>query len=429
MNIRKIVFDALVKTELKGGYSNLTLDSVLKSQEFPIKDKRFASALFYGVIERKITLDWIISKYSSKPLSKISPIVVIALRTGLYQIIYMDKVPEMAAVDETVKLIKSSKEKYASGFVNAILRAYLRNPVNLPKGNSPEDLETRYSCPKWLVEELCEYLGVENAEKMLESALLPSDTYIRKNNLLEADFEKELEKDGISYNETELGNCYRISGFGDIERSNSYKNGFFHVQDMASQICLNAFAPQKGERLLDVCSAPGGKTFTAAELMQNEGEIIACDLHAHRVKLIQNGAERLGIGIIKAVQNNATIFNEDFGLFDKIICDVPCSGFGDIGRKPEIKYKDPKDLTNLPNVQYNILSTSAKYLKKNGRLLYSTCTLRKVENEDVVKKFLENNNEFILEKASQDENADGFVHLIPGKMRCDGFFFAILRRK
>ena len=427
MNVRKIVLDALLKTERSGGYSNLTLDSALKNDELGSQDKRFASALFYGVIERKLTLDWILGKYSSKKLSKLSPLVLTALRMGLYQIMYMEKVPDTAAVNESVNLIKASKEKYASGFVNAILRSYLREPQKLPEGNDINDLSVRYSCPEWLVSELTEYLGESSAQKMLEVALEPSYTYIRVNNAVKsADINKELEKEGISVFKTDLDECLRIEKFGAIESVDPYKKGLFHIQDMASQLCLNDFSPRRGERLLDVCSAPGGKTFTAAELMENEGEIIACDLHPHRVKLVKNGAERLGLSIISAKENDASKFNESFGIFDKIICDVPCSGFGDIGRKPEIKYKDPNDLTNLPNVQYNILNVSSKYLKRGGTLLYSTCTLRRAENEAVVEKFLENNDDF---EPVASPNGEEYVRLIPGEKRCDGFFYAILRRK
>ncbi len=427
MNVRKIVFDALLKTELSGGYSNLTLDSALKNNELSSQDKRFGSALFYGVIERKLTLDWLLEKYSSKKLSKLSPLVLVALRMGLYQIVYMEKVPDMAAVNESVKLIKASKEKYASGFVNAILRSYLREPQQLPEGKDIKSISIRYSCPEWLVSELTEYLGESSAQKMLEESLEAADTYIRINNTADiSDINKELEKEGISVFETELDGCLRIEKFGAIEDISLYKKGLFHVQDMASQLCLNDFAPRKGERLLDVCSAPGGKTFTAAELMENTGEIIACDLHPHRVKLIENGAERLCLSIISPLVNDASKFNESFGEFDKIICDVPCSGFGDIGRKPEIKYKNPDDLTNLPNVQYNILRISADYLKSGGKLLYSTCTLRRAENEAVVERFLENNDEFELVASLGGEK---YIHLIPGEKRCDGFFYAILRRK
>ena len=396
MNPRKIVLKALIDFFENMGYSNLTLDGILKEASLDNKDKAFVSNAFYGVIERKITLDYIISKLSTTKINKMSPLILNVLRLGLYQMIYMDKVPDNAAVNESVNLVKKSKFKNLSGFVNAVLRSYLRNPVKLPQGEDNRALSIIYSCPEWFIKELSEYLGKEECIKFLENSLLPPPIYARVNTLktTEEDLLKAFEKNGIECEKTKLNNAIKIGRISAIAKLEDYKKGHFYIQDIASQIAVNTFSCKSGDRVLDICSAPGGKTFTTAQLMENTGEIISCDLHNHRVKLIADGAKRLGINIVKAMQNDATCINEKLGNFDKIICDVPCSGFGDIRRKPEIKYKDSSDLTNLPELQYNILNNSAKYLKKGGYILYSTCTLRKVENEDIVERFLNDHPDF-----------------------------------
>lgn len=429
-NVRKSVVEALTALEKSQGYSNLILDLLLKKEELSTSDRAFASRLLYGVIERKITLDFYIGKLSAKPVKKLSPIVLNSLRIGIYQLEFMDRIPENAAVNESVNIVKSSPERGASGLVNAVLRSFIRNKPALPSDNSIYALSVRYSCPGWFISELSDYIGKDSAIKFLEDSLLPPPVYLRVNNTItnEAQLLSALTDREFAI-ESKGNNCLSSVGFGGIDSVKEFNEGHFHIQDISSQICISALDPQSGDRVLDICSAPGGKSCTAAELMENKGEIISCDLHSHRVKLIENNAERLGLNIINAMVNDATVYNPKLGKFDKILCDVPCSGYGVIRRKPEIKFKSQGDLTNLSELQYNILDISSKYLEDNGTLVYSTCTLRREENEDVVNRFLESHPQYIACEVFSKYYCGCGHRLTPYNSGGDGFFFAVLKRK
>ena len=430
MNVRKIIVNALVSMEKNDGYSNLLLDSLLKKEALSQQDKAFASRLLYGVIEQKITLDFYISKLTQKPIKKLSPIVLNSLRIGIYQLEYMYKIPDNAAVNESVMIVKSSKERYATGLVNAVLRNFIRNKPQLPSDNSVYALSVRYSCPPWFIEELSAYIGLEDTVVFLENSLSSPPMYLKTNNTLTTALELKNALEAYNISVRDLGNdCLKITGSGAVERLKEFRAGHFHIQDRSSQLCVNALNPRPGDRVLDICSAPGGKSCTAAELMNNTGEVVSCDLYEHRVGLIRTNAERLKLGIINPCVNDATVYNNELGEFDKILCDVPCSGFGVIRRKPEIKYKLKSDLTNLSELQYNILEISSRYLKVGGTLIYSTCTLRRNENEDVVTRFLKKHSEYSAE-VFYPEYFNGIGHILtPINCGGDGFFFAVLKRK
>ncbi len=429
-NVRKSVAEALVNLETSQGYSNISLDALLRKNNFTSSDKALASRLFYGVIERKITLDYYIGKLSSKPVKKLTPLVLNCIRLGIYQLEFMDKIPESAAVNESVNIIKCSKERYAAGFVNAILRSFIREKIALPQDNSSYALSVRYSCPAWFIEELSTYIGKDLAFKFLKNSLIPPPVYIRTNNTV---------TDGDSLLNTFLASnitankksseCIELSFVNSPQNLKEFIDGHFHIQDISSQICVSALDPKPNDRLLDICSAPGGKSCTAAEIMMNRGEVVSCDIHEHRVNLIKTNADRLKLNIIKPTLNDATQFNSELGYFDKILCDVPCSGFGVIRRKPEIKYKPQSDLTNLPELQYNILDMSSRYLKCQGRIVYSTCTLRREENEDIIIRFLNEHPDFTVEKTFSQYFFDYGHRLMPENCGGDGFFFAVLKRK
>ena len=429
-NARKSVVDALIALEKSQGYSNLILDSLLRKGRFTASDSAFASRLFYGVIERKLTIDFYINKISSKPVKKLSPIVLNSLRIGIYQLEYMTKIPDNAAVNESVNIVKNSQECNAAGLVNAVLRGFIREKPTLPQDNSFYALSIRYSCPTWFIQELTDYIGKEETISFLESSLENPPMYLRVNNCATTS-EILLEKlVGYGLDAKEIGNnCLTISSISSIDNLVEFKKGYFHIQDVSSQICVSALKPEAGDRLLDICSAPGGKSCTAAQLMNNKGEIISCDLHEHRVKLIGNNAQRLNLDIIYPKANDATVFNSHLGKFNKILCDVPCSGFGVIRRKPEIKYKSRDDLTNLSELQYNILDMSSKYLDEHGVIIYSTCTLRKEENEDVVIRFLNEHPDFIISEVFPQLYCGCGHRLTPANCGGDGFFFAVLKRK
>ena len=427
INTRKLVVAELIKFDENSEYSNLSLNSMIDLHKLSNLDAGFVTMLFYGVIERKITLDYYISKLSSKPIDKLSKLVLNTIRVALYQIVYMDKVPDSAAVNEAVKIIKKSKEQYASGFVNAILRSYLREKPLLPNENTTYGLSVKYSCPEWYIKELSQYIGKNETINFLEDSLNSPPIYIRCNTDLisEEDLIKSLSNEGIKAEKTNVVGAIKVNKLNSLKNDDLFLKGYYHIEDLASQIFLNAVGFKTGDEVLDLCAAPGGKTCTISELLENNGRIVSCDLHKHRVELIKSNAERIKSSIIEPLNNDALVFNKDLGVFDKVLCDVPCSGYGVIRRKPEIKYKQPLDLTNLPDLQYNILNTAKNYVKPQGKLIYSTCTLRYDENEAVVEKFLENNKNFKKVKSVVMGEENCCHKLTPSKHFSDGFFFCI----
>lgn len=409
---------ALCRVETDGAYSNITLNSYLKEFELSSQDKAFCTSLFYGTLDRKITIDYILKIYIKSGLNKIKPFTLNVLRTAVYQIMFMDKIPESAAVNEAVKIIKSSKESFNSGFVNGVLRNLLRNCPEIPSGDKISDISVRYSTPEWIVKSLVNDYSLETAKIYLEETILSPPTYIRVNtnkcsvdNLLE-----HFANEGIASEKTSLDNTLRISGYSSIESLDSYRKGYFFVQDIACQMSIASLEINNNDTVLDMCSAPGGKAFTAA-LSAEDIFVTACDLYKHRVKLIENGAKRLGLNQISSIVLDATQFNSNIGMFDKVICDVPCSGLGVLRRKPDIKYHEDNDFRELHDIQISILKNADNYLKSGGKILYSTCTLRKAENEEIVIEFLRefSNYELVSQKTY-------FPH-IDGS---DGFYSAVL---
>lgn len=412
-NARKTAVKVLVKIEKEGTYSNLGVAEALKNSELNLQDKSLATAIIYGVLDRKITLDYILSKFLKTPINKTEPFTLMVLRSALYQIKYMDKIPESAAVNEAVKIMKSSKFSRNAGFVNGVLRSVLRTDVEIPKGDSAEDLSVRYSCPLWIVESFLKDYGLADTKALLAESLKPAPTVLRINTVKAdiSEIEKEYE---IKENSVEL-----TKGI-DISNSELYKKGLVYAQDYASQRAVEILSPKSGDRVLDLCSAPGGKAFTMANLMGNKGEILACDLYPHRVELIERTARRLGLDIIKTAVADATRYNPKLGEFDCVLCDVPCSGLGVIRRKPEIKYNALPCLEELKNIQLSILKNAVKYLKKGGKLLYSTCTLRREENEKLVISFQKEYNDL----------CKVYEHtFMPHKDGTDGFYCALFEKR
>ena len=433
-SVRYVVLELLNKMD-NGAYSNLALDSILKVSEFSERDKSFATHMFYGVIERKLTLEYIISLYSSKPLQKLDKVVVNILKIGLYQLKFMDSVPDNAAVNETVNLTKQAKIGSASGFVNAILRSFIRDNKNIKYPvDKVQRLSIEYSCNPELTKKMCTEYSYELAEELLKSSITPHKTYVRVNNLkiTAENLIIEFSKLGIHAEEVDFtDNCLAIDKLIDVEKCELFLNGYFHVQDLSSQLCCKALAPEADELVIDICAAPGGKTFTLAELMNNRGRIIAADLHEKRVNLIKKGATRLDISIIETMQNDAKKFNNNIPIADKILCDVPCSGFGVIRSKPELKYVELNKIKQLPEIQYEILSTASQYLKKGGELVYSTCTINKDENDDVIDRFLKEHTNFepveVLSEFS-DVSKGYKATIFPHHFGCEGFFISKIRK-
>lgn len=426
-NVRAIALDVLTKCEA-GGYSNIALDTVIKRNDLTSQDRSLLTALVYGVIERRITLDYYISSLSSISNSKIERDTRNLLRMGLYQLAYMEKIPPHAAINETVSLAN----KRSKGFVNAILRNFVRegNKIAFPdKSDGVKYLSVTYSVGEPLIKELMSAYSFEECEKMLSAFGEKTPITLRVNNLKAARDELLSELGGVPTKYSPDGIILENAAVSELE---ALRDGRVTVQDEASQICVRALVARPGETVIDACACPGSKSFGAAMSMDNCGRLLAFDIHENKLSLVQKGAERLGISIISTEAHDAREpIEELFGKADRIICDVPCSGFGVIGKKPEIRYKDPSESARLPQIQYDILQNVSKYLKVGGTLVYSTCTVLPDENENVVNKFLENNSGFSLVPFSvgELEAARGMITLLPHIHHTDGFFIAKIERK
>lgn len=412
-NARYIAATALLKVTADRGYSNLVLNSVLSQSQLSPEDKALCTAIFYGTLDRMVTVDFYLKKLIKTPLKKIKPFTLAVLRTAVYQIKYMDKIPDSAAVDEAVKLIKKSNENFNASFVNAVLRNLLRTEISLPEGNSLYDISVAFSCPQWIVSVLVRDYGVDFTKDFLSASLLPPPVFIRVNTLKTTaeKLQTALREENAEVRKTDFDNTLIVEANGSVENLNAYKEGLFFVQDMSCQRAVEMLQIENNSRVLDLCAAPGGKSFSAA-MFAKDGEIVSCDLYPQRVGLIGEGAKRLGITNLKPVVADATEQNSSLCKFDRIICDVPCSGLGVIRRKPDIKYKQQDSFEELISIQRKILANAAKYLSSGGKILYSTCTLNMAENSQNVEAFLKENKDFSLieEKTfyPKANNSDGF---------------------
>lgn len=419
----------------EGSYSNIALDNLLSDTPLSPADAALATRLIYGVLERQITLDWCLSACSNRPLKKLHPVVADSLRVAAYQLLYMQRIPAAAAVNEAVNLVKR-RQPYAAGYTNGVLHTLIRRReelfANLPAGD--EGLAVRYSCPAPLIAFWRETYGEEILQGLLDGLNEPPPTYLRVNTLKTtvADFVDLLQQEGIKHRVCgELPACVEVSSAASLKRlAKSVQNCYYH-QDMASQYACRALDVQSGERVADVCAAPGGKTLTLAQTMQNRGEIWAGDVYPQKCDALAARAARLGATIVRTVcrDSSAPPPQELCGRFDRVVCDAPCSGLGVIRRKPEIRYKDPADFAALPELQYRILTQAATLVRAGGVLQYSTCTLNPAENEAVAERFLKENPAFSPRPLSG--LPDSILQepawcrtLFPAAHRTDGFFIA-----
>lgn len=439
---REIALKALYKIEKEDAYSNIALNQVLKeNKNIDERDVGLISELVYGTITWKLTLDEIIKKYSNIKLKKISVWILNILRMGIYQIIFLDKIPKSAAVNESVNLAKRYGHKSSSNFVNAILRKVSVNDYKELEEikDDKERISKTTSMPMWIIEELLKQKDIKEVEEICKNSNLKPNTSIRINKLKtdKKDFEEILKGRKIEYLEGSLEDFVVLKKIKNIENIDLFKEGFFTVQDEGAGLIVDVLAPKEGECILDACSSPGGKTTYIAEKMKNKGKIKAWDIHEHRVKLVQNAAKRLGINIIQAKTQDATEFNQDLvGKFDKILLDVPCLGLGVIKRKPDIKWKRKKeDIEEITKIQKAILNNCSKYLKKKGELVYSTCSILKEENEDIIEGFLKENSQFEFCKENEKNygnivifgEKDKYINIYPSNEN-DGFFICKLRK-
>ncbi|MBR0089791.1 MAG: 16S rRNA (cytosine(967)-C(5))-methyltransferase RsmB [Clostridia bacterium] len=409
MNAREKALKTLYEIEYNGAYSNLALKNALNSN-IPPQDKAFITTLVYGVLDKKITLDYIIQKRSKLKLKKISKYILIILRMGIYQLKFMDKIPESAAVNESVKLAKRYGHGASAGFVNGVLRNAAKTEIEYPTDKT-EYLSVKYSFPKEICQKWINDFGYDFTEEMFKAFSEPSCLTLRPNTLKTTSDELlvKLSEKGVK---AAIADGYITAEGFDIAHDELYKTGFYTVQDAAAMAASRVLAPNAGDTVIDMCAAPGGKTTHMAEIMQNKGKIYAFDVHEHKIDLIRKNAERLGITIIEAQIGDGQQYNKEFAeTADKILCDVPCSGLGIIRRKPEIKY-NREDTSELPEIQRAILDNAAKYLKPGGEIVYSTCTIEKEENEQVTGGFLRDNPDFekLTEKTFYPhiDHTDGF---------------------
>ena len=431
MTAREAALRTLVACEKQDAWADSFLKKTLKEGKLDGRDAALATRLTFGVTQNRMLLDWYVDRFAK---GKLDLTVRSALRLGAYQLLFLTRVPARAAVDESVKLTrKFCKNPGAVGLVNAVLRNIERSKGEL---NPPDDLSVRYSHPQWLVDLFMERLGPESTECLLEchNGEVPTMAQVNTCNSTAEQVLDVLFAAGVEVQPHPwLADCLTLQGPGSLEQMAEFQQGAFYIQDAAARLAVLAADPKPGMKVLDVCAAPGGKSFAAAIAMKDEGEIISCDIHPHKQALIENGAKRLGLNSIRAVtQNGKEHVPEWEKSFDVVITDVPCSGLGIIRKKPDIRYKDPKPLSGLPAIQKAILDNACTYVKPGGVLLYSTCTLLERENEAIVRKFIEEHNQFVLEKLELPGPVgaveEGYVTLWPHIHGTDGFFIAKLRR-
>ncbi len=435
---RQIAFEALLKIHKDGAYSNLVLDGLLKDNPgLEERDKSFVCNIVYGTLDRLILIDYNIGLYLNQPVKKLKPELHTILRMGTYQLLFMDKVPSRAAVNESVNLAKANKSNFAASMVNAVLRRVADNGLRLPEGtdNDPKYLAVKYSCPEWLISLWIDSYGFENAVSLAEKALEAPPLVVRCNTVKTTVDELiwSLAEEGVVSEKTSIApDALIINVSAAVDELEAYKLGLFHVQDLASQLCCMALDAKPGETVFDLCSAPGGKTFTIAQMMNNSGTVRAFDIYQSRVELIRNGAARLGLTNVFSYLSDAAIFNENYGYADKVLCDVPCSGLGIIRRKPEIRFKKTADIDNLPDLQYRILCNATRYLNAGGRLVYSTCTLNPKENSEVCDRFLNEHPDFtavdFLPQIQRYNKNEKYLTLMPHIHSTDGFFVAVFEK-
>ena len=422
-NNRRTAYEVLMAVETEGAYSNIALNDAVKRRS--PDDEAFVRTLVYGVIENQIYLDYKLSHFVRSGLKKVRPQALILMRMGAYQLEFLGGVPDYASISETVKIAKKVC-RGLEGFINGVLRAYQRGSEGVPMPDEGKDpagaLAVRYSYTEDIAELWMRMFGRDEAERLMAAGNEAPPLTVRVNRL-KTDAEtlaEDLRSRGFGAEIILDGMALELKGTG-VLRDVTQESGLFSVQDVSSMEMIRALNPQPGETVLDVCAAPGGKSLTAAEWMENRGRVISCDVYDHKLKLIEKAAERLGVTILETQKNDGTVRNENFvEIADKVIVDAPCSGLGVVRRKPEIKLRiKRKDMEKLAEVQLKILENSAGYLRENGTLIYSTCTVSDIENRGVIDRFLKKNKNFsiVLEK-----------QLLPYIDSSDGFYFCALQR-
>lgn len=442
VNIRRLAVQALSDINRGGAYANITLQQYISKHKLDDLDRRFFTELVYGVVRRRNYLDAIVEKLTHRKTSKLSSLVLEILRLGLYQLIYMDKVPNSAAVNESVKLAKKMT-RGLSGFVNGVLRNAERKQEELTihslAKTEIDRIALTYNQPTWLVEHWCQEMGIEATEDLCawfnEKPYLTARVNTLKTDIAgcikdmrDAGWEisQDLDFDDIIYIDNHIGS---------LERSKFVQEGYITFMDKASAMVGRVLNPKPGDHVLDTCAAPGGKTMHLANLMKNQGSIVACDIHEHKLALMKENAKRLHVSIVETMQQDGThIPQSQANRYDCVLVDAPCSGLGILQKKLDMRWrKEPSILQELPSLQEAILENAAMTVKLGGTLVYSTCTLNQLENQDVVRAFLAKHKEFSLDPITNEElpinPVDGMVTVQPAKDDMDGFFIARMRKE
>ena len=429
MKDREVAVYALMDIFEQEGYNNIVLRRTFKKYaDLTSVQKAFITELVNGTLRNLILIDYVIDKFSKTKTKKMKPLILNILRISVYQFIFMDKVPVSAVCNEAVDIAKKRGFRGLSGFVNGVLRNISKNVDNVDYPDIKNDFRgyvyVKYSYPKWIIDYWLESLTKDEVMQMCEqNGKAPNVTAV-VNTLKTTSDEliSLLEKDGVGVEiVADFDNMLYIKRISDISENDSYKNGLFHIMDKSSFLAIKELAPVENEKIIDVCAAPGGKSFLSAYFMNNKGSISSRDVYEHKINLISQGADRLGIDIINAeIKDASENYEEDFKTADRVIVDAPCSGLGLVRKKPDIKYsKTYDDIIELVKIQRDILSASQNYVKDNGFLLYSTCTVSYKENQENVEWFL---NNFDFELVSQNQ-------ILPQNFDSDGFFIAKFKRK
>ncbi|MBQ3404031.1 MAG: 16S rRNA (cytosine(967)-C(5))-methyltransferase RsmB [Oscillospiraceae bacterium] len=424
MNGREAAFRALAAFRKSGAWPGAWLAGPIKSGQLDSREAAFASKLTLSVMQNRRLLDYWLASASKIPLEKLDPAVLDILRLSLCQMAFFDRVPDSAAVNEGVKLAKKYSNSGAAGFINAVLRVLSRNGLPEPdRKNAARYLSVKYSYPDWMTEMFIGRLGEDGCEAFFKASNSEAPLSLHVNTLrADADgIRAELEAEGMSVRDAAAADCLDVEGCGDVTALDAFRRGDIWVQDSASAMTVDFAGLEPGMFVVDGCAAPGGKSFAAAVNMKNRGHIVSCDIHENKLRLIREGAERLGIDIIETRANDGRKpVPELVGRADACIADVPCSGLGVIRKKPDIRYKTAEEIQALPPIQLGILRGLSQYVKVGGLLIYSTCTLVSRENEEVVEAFLREREDFRLEDSR---------YLWPHIDGTDGFFMSRMRRK
>lgn len=434
---RETALRVLVSCRKGGAWADGALKTAIAKDRLTGADAALATRLVYGVVQNRAWLDFRLGEFCSQKVEKLEPVLLDILRLGAYQILFLDRVPDSAAVNEAVNQAKGHRMARAAGLVNAVLRklsAHKDQPPRLPE-NPADRLSLLYSHPRWLTERLLELVGEEETEAFLREDNGTPPVYVQTNPLRTTAqaLAEELSAAGVTVvPHPWLPGCLQLSGTGDLTALPAFQEGRLLVQDPAAHLAVLAAAPRPGDRVIDTCAAPGGKSFAAAMEMEGRGEILSCDLHAHKLRLIEAGAARLGISCIRTLLADGRVERPELlGSADVVIVDAPCSGLGIIRKKPDIRQKKAQELQGLPQIQRDILANAAKYVRPGGTLLYSTCTILPEENEGVTDAFLDSHPDFSRENFTLPHfgQVAGQLTFWPQRHGTDGFYVCRMKRK